>query len=58
MKKKQKINRALVPKEPHQSGHLNIVIMCPEAPGTAPGGGRPTLPVQRTTSTAMNLSCE
>lgn len=45
MKKKQKINRALVPKEPHQSGHLNIVIMCPEAPGTAPGGGRPTLPV-------------
>lgn len=47
--KKHKINKALVPKESQQSIHLNIVIMCPEVPGPAPGGGCPTLRMHRTT---------
>lgn len=47
--KKHKINKALVPKESQQSIHLNIVIMCPEVPGPAPGGGCPTLHMDRTT---------
>lgn len=44
MKKKHKISRALFPKEPQYSSHLNVEIICPEVPSAAPGGGCPYTP--------------
>lgn len=58
MKKKHKINRALVPKESQQSILLNIVIMCPEVPGPAPDGACPTLYMDRTTLKAVSLDVD
>lgn len=58
MKKKHTINRALVPKESKQSIHLNIVILCPVVPGPVPGGGCPTLHMDRIASKALCLDVD
>ena len=44
MKEKHKTDNDLVHKE-LPAIHLNVVIMCCEAPGPATGGGWPILPV-------------